>query len=348
MRRIAYSIALREALEEEMARDPAVFLMGEDIAEYGGCFGVSRGLVERFGPERVRNTPISENGYVGLGVGAAMMGMRPVVEIMFMDFITLAMDQLVNHAAKFHYVYAGRVKVPLVLRTAAGAGRGYGATHSQSLEAWLLSVPGLKVVAPAFPQDAKGLLKSAIRDDGPVVFIEHKGLYGHLDHVSDDEELTPIGAARVIRRGSDVTLVSYSRMVHEALKAAEALEARGISAEVIDLRTLHPLDIDTVLESVRRTGRVVLAEEGVSRWGVCAEIACQITERCFQALRAPVWRVGLPDIPIPCGFEQEQAVLPGAAEIVRAAASLLHAGHQDERRVGRRSGAGDEPSLVAV
>jgi acetoin:2,6-dichlorophenolindophenol oxidoreductase subunit beta len=348
MRRIAYSIALREAMEEEMDRDPSVFLMGEDIAEYGGCFGVTRGLVERFGRERVRNTPISENGYVGLGVGAAMLGMRPVVEIMFMDFLTLAMDQLVNHAAKFHYVYAGRVKVPLVLRTAAGAGRGYGATHSQSLEAWLLSVPGLKVVAPAFPQDAKGLLKSAIRDDGPVVFIEHKTLYGHLDHVTDDEELTPIGKARVIRRGSDVTLVSYSRMAHEALKAAEALEAMGISAEVIDLRTLHPLDLDTVLESVHRTGRAVLAEEGVSRWGVCAEISCQITEHGFQALRAPVRRVGLPDIPIPCGFEQEQLVLPGAAEIVKAVEGLMRAGTTAPRHAARVDGEAEAPPRVAV
>lgn len=334
MRRVAFSIALREALQEEMERDPSVFLLGEDIASYGGCFGVTRGLVERFGRERVRDTPISENSIVGLGVGAAIMGMRPVVEIMFMDFLTLAMDQLVNHAAKFHYLFGRDVKVNMVLRTAAGAGRGYGATHSQTFDAWLLNVPGLKVVAPAFPQDAKGLLKSALRSDGPVVFVENKMLYSYLDHISDDVALTPIGKARVVREGSDVTLISYSRMVHEALAAATKLATAGISAEVIDLRSLFPLDIETILRSVARSGRAVLVEEGVRRWGVCAEIACQVTERCFRELAAPVQRIGLPDVPIPCAADQEQLVLPCADEIVAVAARLVGAGVADDGSAG--------------
>ncbi len=323
MRRIAYSIAIREALTEEMKRDPSVFLMGEDIADYGGCFGVTRGLLERFGPERVRNTPISENSFVGIGVGAALLGMRPVVEIMFMDFLTLAMDQLVNHAAKFHYLYGGQVKVPIVIRTAAGAGKGYGATHSQTLAAWLLNVPGIKVVAPAFPHDAKQMLKSAIRDDNPVVFIENKVLYDYKDYVVDDEDLIPFGMARLLQTGADITLVSYSRMVHETLKAAEVLSQQGISADVIDLRSLYPIDMETIIQSAAKTGRVLLVEEGVTRWGVCAEISCRIMEECFQKLSAPVKRIGFPDIPIPCGFELEQQVLPNAIAIVDNALQLL-------------------------
>jgi pyruvate dehydrogenase E1 component beta subunit len=327
MRRIAYSVAIREAIEEEMRRDSSVFLLGEDIAEHGGCFGVTRSLVERFGRDRVRNTPISENGMVGIALGAALLGMRPVAEIMFMDFITLAMDQLVNHAAKFHYVYGGGIRVPMVLRTPAGAGRGYGATHSQSFESWLLSVPGLKVVAPAYPRDAKGLLKSAIREDNPVVQIENKVLYGFIDEVPDEEELIPIGKARVVHRGRDITLIAHSRMVHEAAGAAHVLGTLGISAEVIDLRTLYPLDMDALLESVRKTRRALLIEEGVQRWGVTSEISCRLTEACFDCLAGPIQRIGFPDIPVPCGYELEQMVLPTASTIVSKACDMVHVAH---------------------
>jgi acetoin:2,6-dichlorophenolindophenol oxidoreductase subunit beta len=323
MRRLAYSVAIREALAEEMTRDPAVFLIGEDIGAYGGCFGVTRGLLEKFGPERVRDTPISENTIVGLGAGAAMLGLRPVVEIMFMDFLTLAMDQLVNHAAKFHYIFDGQVKVPLVIRTAAGAGRGYGATHSQTLDTWLLSVPGLKVVAPAFPEDAKGLLKSAIRDDNPVIVIENKVLYGYLDMVNDDAPPVPLGKARVVREGSDVTLVSYSRMLHEALAAAALLAPDDVSCEVVDLRSLRPLDHHTLAASVRKTGRVVLVEEGVRCGGLGAEVGSQIVENCFDRLRAAPRRMGLPDVPIPCAYELERRLLPNAAGIAAEVRSLL-------------------------
>jgi pyruvate/2-oxoglutarate/acetoin dehydrogenase E1 component len=326
MKILAYSIAIREALAEEMERDPRVFLLGEDIAEYGGCFGVTRGLVEQFGPERVRNTPISENSVLGVAVGAALQGMRPVFELMFMDFITLAMDQLVNHAAKFHYMYAGQVTVPLVIRTAAGGGRGYGATHSQMLDAWLLSVPGIKVIAPAFPSDAKGLLKAAIRDEGPVVFIEHKILYGYRGPVEDSMDVLPIGRARVVREGEDVTLISYSRMLHESLQAAEQLEQMGVSAEVIDLRTLFPLDEDALVRSVVKTRRAVLIEEGVSRWGVCAEIAARLHARCFNNLEAPIIRIGMPAIPIPCSLPLEARLLPNAHQVVQQTIEMLEYG----------------------
>ena len=323
MRRIAYSIALREALMEEMERDPSVFLIGEDIAEYGGCFGVTRGLLQKFGNERVRNTPISESNIAGIGIGTAMMGMRPVVEIMFMDFITLAMDQLVNHAAKFHYIYGEQVKIPLVVRTPAGAGKGYGATHSQTLTSWLLNVPGIKVVAPAFPQDAKGMLKNAIRDNNPVVFIEHKLLYGYMDYVDGNDDIVPFGKARIVSPGKDITIVSYSRMVHETMKAAEMLANMGVVAEIIDLRSLYPLDMETVCRSVRKTGLALLVEEGVLRWGVGSEISCRIMEHCFQNIKAPVQRIGFPDIPIPCSSELERQVLPKADEITKAALDLL-------------------------
>ena len=323
MKKVSMMIAIREALSDALARDPSVFLMGEDIATFGGCFGVTRGLLERYGPDRVRNTPISENSVVGVGVGAALMGLRPIVEIMFMDFITLAMDQLVNHAAKFHYMYDGQVCVPMVLRVAAGGGRGYGATHSQVFDAWLLSVPGIKVVAPAFPNDAKWLLRSAIEDNNPVVFIESKVLYSYADYVEDDAEPIPLGKARVVRTGDDVTVVCYSRMVHQTLRAAELLAADGIAAEVVDLRTLYPLDIDTVLASVRKTRRVLVVEEGVKRWGVGAEISCRIHEECFSDLLAPVNRIGSIDIPIPCASTLEDMTLPTAKDIEAACRCMV-------------------------
>jgi pyruvate/2-oxoglutarate/acetoin dehydrogenase E1 component len=327
-REIFYSWALREAMAEEMQRDPSVFLIGEDIAEYGGAFKVTQGLVEQFGPDRVRNTPISENSIVGVGVGAAITGLRPIVDIMFQDFITLAMDQIVNHAAKFHYMYGGQCTVPLVIRTPAGGGRNYGPTHSQSLEAWLMHSPGVKVVAPATAYDAKGLLKSAIRDDNPVLFVESKLLYGVKGSVpAFDEEggdyTVPIGEARVAREGEHITLVAYSRMVGECERAAQALAQPGIECEVIDLRSLVPLDIDTVAASVEKTGRAVVVCEDCLTAGVSAEIAARITEECFSFLQAPVRRVAGADAPIPCADRLEKAALPDAQKIIDAAAQVL-------------------------
>ena len=313
-----FSHALREAMAQEMRRDPNVFILGEDIAGYGGAFKVTQGLVEEFGSERVRNTPISENTIVGVGVGAAVCGMRPVVDIMFQDFLTLAMDQLVNHAAKFYYMYGNQAPVPLVVRTPAGGGRNYGPTHSQSLEAWLIHVPGLKVVAPAFASDAKGLLKSAIRDDNPVVFVESKLLYGVRGDVPEGDYLVPLGEAKVVREGSDVTLVAYSRMTIESLKAAQMLAQLGIEAEVVDLRTLAPLDMDTVAASVEKTGRAVVVCEDCLTGGVSAELAARVMEECFDFLQAPVKRVAGLDTPLPCADNLERLALPDAAKIVAA------------------------------
>lgn len=328
MREIYGSWALREAMAEEMARDENVFVLGEDIAEYGGAFKVTQGLVDRFGSKRVRNTPISENTICGVGVGAAICGMRPIVDIMFQDFITLAMDQIVNHAAKFHYMYGAQCTVPVVFRTPAGGGRCYGPTHSQSLEAWFMHVPGLKVVAPATPYDAKGLLKSAIRDDNPVLFVESKLLYGVKGAVPEFEEdggdyVVPIGEARVAREGEHLTLVSYSRMVFECEKAAQVLAASGIECEVIDLRTLAPLDIDTVAASVEKTGRAIVVCEDCLTAGVSSEVAARIFEECFDFLQAPVRRVAAADAPVPCADVLERAALPDAAKIVAAAQQLM-------------------------
>ncbi len=317
-----FTEALREALAEEMLRDPEVFILGEDIGVYGGCFGVTRGLQAEFGPERVRDAPISEASVVGVAVGAAILGARPVVEVMFMDFITLAMDQIVNHAAKFRYMYGAQAKVPMVLRTPSGAGRAYGATHSQTLEAWFLHVPGLKIAAPATAADAKGLLKTAIRDDNPVLFIENKVLYQSRELIPEGEYTVPFGVARKVTEGSDVTIVAYSRMAREAEKAAGILAAEGIGAEVIDLRTLAPLDIDTVVRSVCKTGRVVLVEEGTRTGGVCAEIGMQIFEHAWDSLDAPIQRVTTPDIPVPFAPELEAAVIPAAADIAEVARAL--------------------------
>jgi len=323
MSEIYYSHAIREALEEELERDPDVILLGEDVAEYGGAFKVTAGIVEKFGPERVRNTPISENGFVGVAVGAALTGLRPVVEIMFMDFITLAMDQLVNHAAKFRYMYGQQARVPLVVRCPAGAGRCYGPTHSQSLERYFFATPGLKVAAPATAHDAKGLLKAAIRDDDPVVFIESKLLYGKRGEVPDGDYVVPLGQAEVVRKGQDVAIVAYSRMVGEALKAAEALEEHDVAAEVIDLKTLCPLDMATVQRSVEKCGRAVVAEEGWRTGGIAAEISAQIMERCFDYLQAPIRRVAALDVPVPCSEPLERAATPDWERIGRAAADIV-------------------------
>ena len=317
-----FSHAIRDAIAEEMRRDPSVFILGEDIAGYGGAFKVTQGLVEEFGAERVRNTPISENTIVGVGVGAAVCGMRPIVDIMFQDFIALAMDQLVNHAAKFYYMYGNQASVPLVVRTPAGGGRNYGPTHSQSLEAWLIHVPGLKVVAPAFASDAKGLLKAAIRDANPVVFVESKLLYGVRGEVREGDWIVPIGEAKVVREGADVTLVAYSRMTIECLKAANILAQSGIEAEVVDLRTLSPLDMDTVAASVEKTGRAVVVCEDCLTGGISAEVAARVMEECFDFLQAPVKRVAGLDTPLPCADNLEKLALPDAAKIVAAVEKL--------------------------
>jgi len=328
MRELFYSWALREAMAEEMERDPAVFVLGEDIADYGGAFKVTQGLAERFGRERVRNTPISENSICGVAVGAAIVGMRPIVDIMFQDFIALAMDQIVNHAAKFHYMYGGQCTVPIVIRTPAGGGRNYGPTHSQSLEAWFMHVPGLKVVAPATAYDAKGLLKSAIRDDNPVLFIESKLLYGAKGPVPDFDEpggdyTVPIGEAKVTREGDHLTLIAYSRMTGEAEKAADALAGSGITCDVIDLRTLAPLDADTIAASVEKTGRAIVIAEDCKTAGVSAEIMARVMEECFDFLQAPVRRVAGADTPVPCADTLEKAALPDAQKIIDAAFALL-------------------------
>jgi pyruvate/2-oxoglutarate/acetoin dehydrogenase E1 component len=322
VRQVYYADAIREALAEEMRRDPSVVLFGEDIALYGGAFGVTRGLFEEFGPERVVNTPISEGGFTGLAIGAALTGLRPVVEYMFMDFIALAADQIVNHAAKFRAVYGEQAKVPIVFRAAAGAGRAYGATHSQMLEGWFMHVPGLKVVAPATAEDAKGLLISAIRDDDPVLVVEHKDLYKVRMPLPDTGPI-PFGKARVMRSGGDVTLVAYSKASHTAALAAVELAKEGIAAEVIDLRSLKPLDTDTLAASVQKTGRAVVITEAPAFAGPAAEITCQILDRAFDYLNAPITRVSMPETIIPFSPELEQQIIPSIEEVVRAVKNVL-------------------------
>lgn len=321
MSEMYYSEALRAALREEMRRDESVFLLGEDIAGYGGAFGVTRGLLEEFGSDRVRNTPISEGSFIGAAVGASLMGMRPVAEIMFMDFITLAFDQLVNHAAKFYFMYGE--PVPMVVRTPSGGRRGYGPTHSQSLEAMMASVPGLKVVAPSNPFDAKGLLKSAIRDNNPVIFVENKTLYQTRGEVPDHDYTVPIGRASVVRAGGDVTVAAYSAMTCEALKAADTLAQKGIDVEVVDLRTLRPMDMETVAVSVEKTGRLVVAEEASAPGGIAGEVALGIFERAYYSLDAPVKRVAAADRPIPASPVLEEATIPDSGDIIEAIAQVL-------------------------
>ena len=316
-----YRDALNEALREEMQRDDSVFLMGEDIGVFNGAFKVTAGLLEEFGEQRVRDTPISENTIVGMGVGAAMLGLRPVVELMTINFSLLAMDQIVNHAAHIHYMFGGQVKVPLVVRMPQGAGHQLGPTHSHSWEALYLHVPGLLVAVPSTAADAKGLLKAAIRDDNPVVFIEHEYLYGQRGEVPDVEDhVVDFGRAAIRREGTDVTLVGISRMAVTAEKAAKILaDEHGVSAEVIDPRTLRPLDLDTILESVRKTNRCVIVEEGWPHGGVGANFAALVQEQAFDWLDAPVGRVTGADVPMPYAKNLEQIAFPHEAEVVRAA-----------------------------
>ncbi len=324
MAKIRYIDAINSALAAEMHGDEAVIILGQDVT-VGGPFGATKGLTEAFGEGRVINTPISEASVMGLAIGAAMLGVRPVVEVMFIDFITLAMDQLVNHAAKLHYMTGGQARVPLTIRALSGAGGGFGAHHSQSLEAWFLHVPGLKVVAPATPADAFGLLRAAVRDDNPVLFIEHRGLYWRKGEVVEDAEPMQLGKAATVRGGSDVTIVAVSRMVEAALAAAQQLAVSGVEVEVIDLRSIVPLDADAILASVRRTGRLVLAHEAVKTGGIGAEIAARIQAAAFDALKAPIVRVGAPFAPVPASIELEKSFVPGPGDIVFAVESVMAA-----------------------
>lgn len=313
---------IQRALAEEMEHDPNLILLGEDVCEYGGAFAVTGDLHERY-PDRVINTPISENSYVGVATGAAMAGMRAVAEIMFMDFITLAMDQIVNHAAKVHYMYAGQLRVPLVVRAPYGGYRGYGPSHSQSLAAWFMNVPGLKVVVPGGADHAAALLKASIRDDNPVIFLEHKLLYGQKVPCDRIAEEAGIGRARVVRAGTDVTIVSYGFGVQLALQAAQKLAEEAMSAEVVDLVSLKPWDRETVFESVRRTGKAVFVEEGPLTAGVTAELCAAVAEECLWDLSGGLARVGARDLPIPAAGSAERMVLPSAASVLQAARKVL-------------------------
>jgi len=325
-REITYVQALNEALREEMRRDPRVFVMGEDVAIWGnkgGVYGVTSGLADEFGLERVRDTPISEEAIVGTAVGAAVTGMRPVAEIMYVDFMALAMDPLVNQGAKLRYMFGGKARVPVVIRTQEGAGRGIAAQHSQSLEAWFTHIPGIKVAIPSTPYDAKGLLKTAIRDDNPVMFLEHKMLYATKGPVPEEEYAIPFGQADVKRDGKDVTFIGIHTMVLKGLAAAAKLAGEGIDVEVIDPRTLNPLDVATIVVSVKKTGRVVIAHEGYERGGVAGEIAMQIMENAFDYLDAPIVRVAGRNVPVPYNLTLERAAVPQEEDLVNALREIV-------------------------
>ena len=324
MREITYRDALREALREEMTRDASVFLLGEDIGRYwGGAFKVTDALAQEFGDERVRDTPISESAIVGTAVGAAITGMRPVAEIMFGDLTALAMDQIVNQAAKIRYMFGGQAKCPVVVRTPFGAGVNIASHHSQSLEAWFMHAPGLYVAVPSSPYDAKGLLKTAIRGENPVLFCEHKLLYPVEGDVPEDEYLLPFGVADVKREGSDVTLVATMFMVHKALRAAETLQKDGVNVEIVDPRTLTPLDTETICKSVKKTGRIVVVSEDCRTAGVSAEIAAIVAEKAIDYLDAPIKRVTAYDSPIPFSPPLEQFIIPSEQSIVRAVKEVI-------------------------
>lgn len=325
MREITYLEAVREAMSQEMRKNDDVFILGEDIGVYGGAFGATRGMIDEFGPERVRNTPISESGISGAAVGSALTGMRPILELQFSDFITIAMDQLVNQAAKLRYMYGGKASVPMVLRTPSGSGTGAAAQHSQSLEAWVAHVPGLKVVQPSTAYDVKGLLKAAMDDDNPVIFYEHKLLYKTKSDVPEDQYSIPLGKADIKREGTDVTIVATAIMVHRALEAAAELEKEGISVEVIDPRTIVPLDEEAIIHSVSKTGRVVVVHEAVKRGGIGGEIASMIAESdAFYNLMAPIQRLGALSVPVPYNPELEKASVPQVPDIVQAVKKTLN------------------------
>jgi pyruvate dehydrogenase E1 component beta subunit len=317
MRKISYLMAINEALSEEMMRDKNVVLFGEDVGIFGGCFGVTQGLFNKFGPERVKDTPISETAIIGLAVGSAATGIRPVAELMFMDFAGVAMDEILNQAAKMRYMFGGKTKLPLVIRMPYGAGISAAAQHSQSLEAWFTHIPGLKVVMPSTPYDVKGLLKSSIRDDNPIIFLEHKVLYGINGDVPEDEYLIPLGKGDVKKEGKDVTVIATGMMVHKALEAASKLEEEGISIEVVDPRALVPLDEEIILNSVKKTGRVVIVHEAPKRSGFGAEIAAIVVEKGFPYLKKEVVRVCGKDTPVPFSPPLEQYYIPQTQDIVQ-------------------------------
>ncbi len=323
MKEIYYIEAIREALIEEMERDEKVFLMGEDIGVYGGAFGVTKGLLKRFGKERVIDTPMSEAAITGIATGAAIGGMRPVVEIMFMDFITLAIDQILNHAAKFRYISNGQLNVPLVIRTPMGAGRGYGATHSQSLESMLITIPGIKIVAPSSPYDAKGLLKSSIRDNNPVIFLEGKRLYGVKGNVPEGDYTIPLGKAEIKLKGKDITIISYSIGTKLALDSVNELKKEGINPEIIDIRTISPLDTETIFKSIKKTGKAIVIEEGCKTGGVGAEIVSRIAEKKFYSLKYPIRRIASEDLPLPCAPNLENAIIPTREKIIKAIKEMV-------------------------
>jgi pyruvate dehydrogenase E1 component beta subunit len=320
---MTYAEAIRDGMRVEMKKDPKVYLFGEDVGIFGGCFGVTAGLFEEFGPERVIDTPISETAIVGSAVGAAAVGLRPIAEIMFVDFIGVCMDELLNQAAKMRYMYGGKAKLPMVVRTPCGAGFNAAAQHSQSLEALLTHIPGLKVVMPGTPADGKGLMEAAIQDDNPVIFIEHKQLLGVKGEVPEGEYVVPLGKADIKRAGSDVTIIAWSWMLSKALAAAETLAAEGINAEVLDPRSLVPLDKEAILKSVSKTGKLVIVHEAVKTSGFGAEIAAIVSEEGFDYLDAPIKRVTAPDTPIPFAPVLEQAYLPSEEKIIKAVKELF-------------------------
>jgi pyruvate dehydrogenase E1 component beta subunit len=323
VREITFVEALNEALRQEMERDSSIFVIGEDVGVYEGIFGVTKGLFKKFGPDRVIDTPISEAGFIGLCVGAAIAGLRPVVELMFVDFFGVAMDQIYNQAAKLRYMTGGKAKIPLTIRTTIGGGLRAAAQHSQVLYSIFAHVPGLKVIVPSTPYDAKGLLISAIRDDNPKIFFEHKQLYGIKGPVPEEPYTIPLGKADVKREGKDVTVVAAAYMVHEALKAAEKLEKEGISVEVIDPRTLVPLDKETILASVKKTGRLVIADEDYDRCGFASWVASIVADEAFGSLKAPIKRVTTPNVPIPFSPPLEDEILPNATKIENAVKSIV-------------------------
>jgi len=323
IREITYGEAIREALHEEMMKDSSVFLIGEDIGAYGGAFKITDGFLKEFGPERVRDTPISEAAIIGAAIGSALMGLRPIAEIMYMDFIPICLEQLANQAAKIRFMSGGKLRVPMVVRTQYSLGRAHGAQHSQFFPSWSLQISGLKVVLPSTPYDAKGLLKTAMRDGNPVLFIECSLLYRTKGYVPEGDYTIPFGQADVKRKGDDVTIVAISRMVQESMAAASALEGEGLSVEVIDPRTIQPLDIDTIVGSVKRTGRLVIAEDDAKTGGVGAEIAATVVEKAFDYMDAPIMRVAAPDIPIPFSPSLEKEYMPSKDKIIQTIASLL-------------------------
>jgi len=323
MRTMTYAEAIREGMRIKMQEDQNVFILGEDVGAFGGCFGVTAGLFDEFGEKRVKDTPISEGAIIGCAVGSAATGLRPIAELMFIDFLTVGMDQLVNQAAKMRYMFGGKIKLPMVVRLPGGAGVQAAAQHSQSLEAWLTHVPGLKVVYPSTPQDALGLMLSAIEDDNPVMFVEHKLLYAATGEVEDEVKAIPLGVADIKREGNDVTVIATGKMVHDALDAAEVLSKEGIEVEVVDPRSLYPLDRKTIFASIEKTNRVVVVTEENKRGGYGGEISALIAEECFDNLDAPVVRIGCLDTPIPFTPNLESYVIPNKIDIVNAVKRLV-------------------------